>query len=248
MNDPGDMFVGAVTGGRDHWPTLAEMEMLAINVQRFGVTDLRDGDCPTGLDRIARGYVKARGIAEVEKHPADWKTHGRAGGHIRNGTMLDGTTPGAKGRTLGIRVGLLFAFEGGVGTADCQRQAGDRTIEVVKIEPVAEPRPWNMYHKWSKEQERPPNLMYVGRSRKWGGPSPLANPFKLDPKQPREAQLHLLVKYRRWLWDRIQAGDRAVLRALESITPSTYLGCTCWPAPCHVEIIIRYLRWLWANG
>lgn len=238
--------IAAVTGGRYYWPSLAELQRMVAEGLRRGVTDWRDGDCPTGLDRIARGFVRARGVGEVEKHPANWKRHGKAGGHIRNGTMLDGTTPGVTSRTAGLPVQVLFRFRGNVGTANCGEQAERRGIEVVTLEPIAEPRPWNMYHRWSADQPTPPGLIYVGRSRRHGGPHPLANQFRVEfrPGEDRAAAApRILGEYRRWLWARLQAGDRAVLEALDAIQPDSYLGCTCWPLHCHVEIIIRAWRW-----
>ncbi len=232
--------IGTVTGGRTHWPTLAELEQLAYGCWRYGVTDLRDGDCRTGVDRIARGYVRSRGIAEVEKHPADWDMHGKPAGHIRNGTMLDGTTPNAKGRTIGIRADVLFVFKGGVGTKNCRDQAVKRGVEIVDIAPVAEPRIWNMHN-----PAHPPDLVYVGRSPKWGGWSPLANPFKLDPNLPRECQAaDVLGQYQRWLWEKIKTKDPRVCAAIHALTAESFVGCTCWPLPCHGEIIVRAWRWL----
>lgn len=217
------------------------MERLASIHQERGVTLQRDGDCPTGLDRIARGYVHSRGICDVDKFPADWKRHKNAAGAIRNREMLDGQKPGQFAWHV---AGLLVAFPGHVGTADCVRAANDRSIEVIQIEPVEEPHVWNMYHRWRKRQPQPPGLMYVGRSPQHGGPSPLANPFRLDPKLPRETQADdILGRYRSWLWAKIQAGDRAVLEALDEITVDTWLGCTCWPLPCHAEVILAAWHW-----
>lgn len=233
------MTIAAVTGGRHHWPTLAELEQLGSECAARGVTVLRDGDCPTGVDRIARGFVQARSLAEVEKHPADWKTHDRAAGHIRNGTMLDGTTPRVKSKTQGQRAEVLFAFAGGRGTANCREQAIKRGLEVVDITPVAEPKPWNRHH------GKPPGpSVYVGRG------SPLGNPYPVDlqPGETRsEAAPRILGLYREWLWLRINGGpehDPAVLAALERITPKHYLVCSCWPAHCHAEVVIRAWRYL----
>jgi hypothetical protein len=241
------VIIGIVTGGREHWPTLAELEQLAYDCWRFNVTDLRDGDCRTGVDRIAQGYIRSRGVAEVEKHPANWKGLGKRAGFVRNGTMIEGTTPGAKGRTLGHRGHVLFPFQGGPGTANCRSQAYDLDLEIVDIKPVREPVIWNMHHPWRADQERPPGLIYVGRSRDLGGPSPLGNQFRLDPEKPREGQAAaVLGQYRRWLWDRIEAKDPRVLAAIHAIKLDSFLGCTCWPLPCHAEIIVK--AWRWLNG
>ncbi len=44
------------------------------------------GDCSSGPDNWAKKFCKTFKISE-DKHPADWNTHGRAAGHIRNAEM-----------------------------------------------------------------------------------------------------------------------------------------------------------------
>jgi hypothetical protein len=243
------MTTGAVTGGRDHWPTLAEIEQLEAEVKRRGISKLREGGCPTGVDRIVRGYLRARGSVEIETWPADWEQHGRAAGPIRNRAMLEGDPPDLLGHTLHPSADVLFAFEGGRGTADCREAAGESSVEVVEIAPAPEPRVWNMYHRWSEDQGQPPGLVYVGRSRQWGGPSPLANPYRVELRHGEDraaAAPRILRQYREWLWGKIQAEDLALLEVLDAISPESYLGCTCWPAHCHAEVVVR--AWRWRNG
>lgn len=237
-------LVAVLTGGRDHFPTLAELKFMVAEGRRRGVTRWRHGNAQ-GLDRTAGGYLNARGFV-VESWPADWTTHKRAAGAIRNRAMLDGDPPDLLGKRERIPAGLLFAFRGGKGTADCRQAAKDRGIETVAVHPRREPRIWNMYHRWSTTAEQPPGLVYVGRSRRWGGPSPLANPYRVEflPGEDRAAAApRILGMYRRWLWGKMQAGDQAVLAALDAITPDTFLGCTCWPAHCHAEVIVRAWRY-----
>lgn len=247
-------MIGAVTGGRDHWPTLAELERLAAEARARGVTVMRDGDCPTGLDRIARGYLHARGVCAVDKWPAAWAAMGKKAGHLRNAAMLRGDRLALTGDHSLVpteHAQVLFAFRGNAGTADCVVQSVALGIDVVGIDPVAEPRIWNMYHRWSADESAPPGLVYCGRSRKHGGPSPLANRWRVDV-QPGEtrasAARRILGAYRRWLWERIEARDPNVLGALDSLTPNSWVGCTCWPAHCHAEVIVRAWRWMTARG
>lgn len=53
------------------------------------------GDCPTGFDRICSDWIQVYGslcsriLVIEEKHPADWKKHGKAAGPIRNHEMVD---------------------------------------------------------------------------------------------------------------------------------------------------------------
>jgi hypothetical protein len=242
-------MIAVVTGGRTHWPTLAEFETLDAECRRRGVTVVRDGDA-RGVDRTVRGYVRSRQLADVDIWPADWTTHKRAAGAIRNRAMLDGDPPDLLGTRKREPASLLFAFKGGRGTADCRKAAADRGIEVVDIAPRREPRIWNMHHAWKGDHPQPPGLLYVGRSTHHGGPSPLANPYRVESGDRGDptAIARILVSYRRWLWERIQADDALVLAALRSITPDTWLGCTCWPMPCHAEVIVRWWRKFGTRG
>jgi len=74
-----------------------------------------------GADFLARAWAKWVGHAE-KRYPANWKTHGRKAGAIRNQQMLDEGKPD-----------LVIAFPGGVGTADMVRRAKASGIEVREI-------------------------------------------------------------------------------------------------------------------
>lgn len=49
------------------------------------------GDCPEGADRIADEIALRYGMT-IQRYPADWNTHGKRAGFIRNAQMVD-TTP-----------------------------------------------------------------------------------------------------------------------------------------------------------
>jgi hypothetical protein len=75
-----------VTGSRG-W---SHRDIIAYELGRVAPGDnitLISGGCPTGADRIAEMYAEALGW-EVEIHPADWRTHGKAAGPIRNAEMV----------------------------------------------------------------------------------------------------------------------------------------------------------------
>jgi hypothetical protein len=55
-------------------------------------------------------------------YPADWKTHGKAAGPVRNQKMLEQE-----------KIDLVVAFPGGRGTADMVRRAKQAGIEVIEI-------------------------------------------------------------------------------------------------------------------
>jgi hypothetical protein len=74
-----------------------------------------------GADTIAGGVARMFGMTE-ERHPANWETHHRAAGPIRNQEMVD----------LGADLCLAFLMPGSKGTADCVRRAEKAGIEVRK--------------------------------------------------------------------------------------------------------------------
>jgi len=109
----------AVTGGRDA-PTSSQtavFDALGAEYDREPFT-LHVG-CARGIDSYAVLW------AEVNQRPfvllrANWEKHGRSAGAIRNTEILKGAA-------------LLLAFPGGVGTADCVKQAKSKGIDVVAI-------------------------------------------------------------------------------------------------------------------
>jgi hypothetical protein len=72
--------------------------------------------------------------------------------------------------------------------------------------------------------------------------SPLANRFR---RQAYGGQCGAtLPHYRRWLWQRIQARDEAVIEALKAIDDQTILVCWCKPGPCHGDVVLAAAAWL----
>lgn len=107
-----------VTGSRD-WTDRAAIERELTRYYQRGVTIVH-GDCPTGADAIADHAAVEWGW-EVERHPADWNTHGKAAGFIRNKAMVG----------LGADLCLAFIKNGSRGatmTADLAEKAGIRTL------------------------------------------------------------------------------------------------------------------------
>jgi hypothetical protein len=74
-----------------------------------------------GADWIAATWGMENRVPRM-RFDADWQTHGKAAGPIRNQLMLDQGNPD-----------LVLAFPGGKGTADCVRRARAAGIEVMEV-------------------------------------------------------------------------------------------------------------------
>lgn len=114
-----------VTGSRDwdDYETLQEALFYAWanfqngwNTEEVEIT-LVSGACPTGADRRAEEIWKKKAGMPIERHPADWKTHGKKAGFLRNKEMVD----------LGADVCLAFIknnSKGATHTANLAEKAG----------------------------------------------------------------------------------------------------------------------------
>lgn len=80
------------------------------------------GACPRGADHMADRWARLRGV-QVEWHPADWQTHGRKAGPIRNKAMVDA------GADLCVAF-LTASSRGARGTADMAEAAGIPTRRI----------------------------------------------------------------------------------------------------------------------
>ena len=115
-----------ITGSRDLTDVLLVNDAIQNVVDSSGPVSLVVGDCPTGADRFAREYFRISGALDlVDVHYADWTTHGRAAGPLRNQAMVDS----------GADLCLAFYREGAGnrGTRDCVRRARAAGIEVREV-------------------------------------------------------------------------------------------------------------------
>lgn len=106
-----------VCGGRYFWQqTQLYMEM--HNVHRVTpITAVIHGGA-TGADQMAGHWARRNNIKEIE-FKADWQSHGRAAGPIRNARMLTEGVPD-----------LVMSFHGGRGTLNMVRQAKMAGVKV----------------------------------------------------------------------------------------------------------------------
>lgn len=123
-----------ICGGRDYndWRSFRnELEKIAII--RFPKTEpdeygnyLYDvtiiSGAARGTDTLAIDWAVVNWTG-LQTYPADWKTHGKAAGPIRNQQMIDEGKPD-----------LVIAFPGGSGTKDMIRRAKKAGIDMKEIE------------------------------------------------------------------------------------------------------------------
>lgn len=108
-----------VCGGRSYSDRQKVYRTLSALDAAHGPLEIVEGGA-SGADTLAQQWAEARGHP-TRSFPADWATHGRAAGPIRNEQMLrDG------------RPDLVVAFPGGRGTANMvslAKAAGVRVVE-----------------------------------------------------------------------------------------------------------------------
>jgi len=105
-----------VCGGRDY----NDRETVGRVLSNLNPSLVIEGGA-TGADRLARLWA-ARTTTDVDTYEADWRTHGKAAGPIRNQRMLDEGKPD-----------LVVAFPGGRGTADMIRRAEAAGMPVQRV-------------------------------------------------------------------------------------------------------------------
>lgn len=108
-----------ITGSRD-WDDAETIED-ALSPYRYRDAVLVSGACPSGADRIAEEIWGERWMMPVERHPADWKKHGKAAGTIRNQEMVD----------LGADICIAFRKNNSRGTTHCANAATLAGIETI---------------------------------------------------------------------------------------------------------------------
>ena len=108
-----------ITGSReeDVEAEILVKSTLANHYATREITEIIVGDAK-GVDAIATRWARGMGIP-VRVFPADWQTHGKAAGPIRNQEMVD-TNPD-----------ICYAFprKGSKGTWDCVERCAEKRIK-----------------------------------------------------------------------------------------------------------------------
>ena len=110
-----------VCGGRDYQNRAKVFEALHAILAKHGRITIIQGGCPTGADLHARAFASCtKGIVHLINEEADWKTHGKAAGPLRNQAMIDRHKPD----------GMVAFPTGGPGTADMIARAEKAGLKI----------------------------------------------------------------------------------------------------------------------
>lgn len=107
-----------ITGSRT-WESQDVIDR-ALDEHGGAFTTVVSGHCPLGADHMAELAADGMGM-DIELHPADWNTHGKRAGFLRNAEMVN----------LGADVCLAFIRDDSKGatmTANLAQKAGIPTI------------------------------------------------------------------------------------------------------------------------
>lgn len=116
-----------VCGGRDYLNETAIKKALnSLRCEHGPLVVIQGG--AKGADRIAREWCYSQPSGLMINEPADWASHGRAAGPIRNQKMLDEHRPD-----------MVLAFAGGAGTNDMVRRARKAGVTVIEYDRPSHP-------------------------------------------------------------------------------------------------------------
>ena len=105
-----------IAGGRDYDLTVGDFSSLMDLMPR--VTEVVSGGA-TGVDQQGEMWADFYGFP-IKRFPADWRTHGKAAGPIRNAEMA-------------AYADAVALFPGGRGTASMRREAEKAGIEIFDL-------------------------------------------------------------------------------------------------------------------
>ena len=107
-------LITIIAGGRDYNITMSDEAWL----DTLPIREVVSGGA-SGVDAGGEAWAKKRGIP-IKRFPADWKTHGRAAGPIRNRQMAE-------------YADAVVLFPGGRGTDSMRREAERQGLRIFRI-------------------------------------------------------------------------------------------------------------------
>jgi YspA, cpYpsA-related SLOG family len=110
----------AISGSRNYKQSWLVQQCITTEYRKYdGDIQFLVGDCPTGVDRIAKSFLETAGW-DFKEFFADWEKYGNKAGPYRNMDMID------------YGAGLLIAFpeNGSKGTKQCASYAKSLNIPV----------------------------------------------------------------------------------------------------------------------
>lgn len=119
------MSVVLVCGSRD-WSDFNLIDHLLASQLKPGDT-VRHGDCPRGADEMASAWCSQNGYKQ-DPMPADWDTHGKAAGPIRNAAML------AKEPTPTVVLAFMANPKWSPGSGNMVQQAEKAGVPVILVQ------------------------------------------------------------------------------------------------------------------
>ena len=108
-----------IAGGRHGHIRIDQLLVLDYIVDSIRPVEIVNGGA-TGIDEDARNWAKQRKLP-LSVFPADWETHGRSAGPIRNKEMAE-------------YADALIAFPGGRGTENMRGEARSAGLPILVIE------------------------------------------------------------------------------------------------------------------
>lgn len=114
-----------VTGSRDWDDVDAIRDEFERTWRQHGPFTLIHGSCPTGADAIADDIFTRSGLSDsTERFPADWATHGKRAGYLRNKAMIDSrpdlVLAFIRNESRGASMTVKLAKEAGIPVITCK--------------------------------------------------------------------------------------------------------------------------------
>ena len=202
-----------VTGGREY----SNFNALALALSNLHPVEIIHG-AARGADTLAGQYAKGLNIP-VTEYPAQWETHGKSAGFIRNEHMLLHSTPD-----------IVVACPGGNGTNHMKNMAHKHGYPVLLANDDGSVTYDTRIHNMRTSRNVcPEGFICVDRSTQWG------NPYKEGERND------VIAHFETYLRDKL-TNDATVVQNISKLAGRT-LACWCSPQPCHADILKYYAEY-----